>query len=202
MSAVILAAGSSSRMGRPKQLLALGDRPLLQHVVDEAVASKAGEVVVVLGHRAEEIAAAIEDRGSARVVVNDEHESGQGSSLRVGLAAVATHAGAAAVLLGDQPGVCSGLIDRVVEAFLAGEKPAARPVYGGDGGRRVAGHPVVLARSLWPRLTELDGDEGARGLLAEHPQWLLEVEVEGEPPADVDTLEDYRRTVAGREARV
>ena len=195
LSGVILAAGESTRMGRPKQLLPLGDRPLLQRVLDEAVASCLDEVILVLGHEARQVQQAIQlpSGRRVRVVVNDDYARGQSTSLRLGLRSANARAEAAAVLLGDQPGVTAQLIDRVAAAFLAAGSPLVRPVYGGAGGRSVPGHPVFLARRIWPEVERLKGDRGARELLIDHPDWLLEVPVEGEPPQDIDTWDDYER---------
>jgi CTP:molybdopterin cytidylyltransferase MocA len=130
------------------------------------------------------------------VVLNPAHAEGQSTSLARGLGAVTSAAEAAVVLVGDQPGVTSALIDRVVGAFLAGEAAAVRPVWRDAAGGVTPGHPVVLARRLWPEAARLDGDQGARALFATHPEWLREIEIVGEPPCDVDGLEDYGRVVA------
>ena len=197
LSGVILAAGVSTRMGCPKQLLPFAGRPLLQHVVDAAAAACLDEIVLVLGHAAEEIGAAITlpVRLPVRVVVNPEPAEGQSASLRIGLGAADARATAAVVLLGDQPQVTRALIDRVAEAFLAGDAPAARPVWRGQGGDRIPGHPVFLARRLWPEVERLGGDQGARVLLAAHPEWVLEVACEDQPPTDIDDVDDYERAV-------
>ncbi len=197
LTGVVLAAGASTRMGRPKQLLPLGDRCLLQRVVDAALASRLAEVIVVLGHRAEEIGAAISlpDDGRARAIVNPDFARGQSTSLQRGVRAADVRSQAVAVLLGDQPLVTAGLIDRVAEAFLSAGAPLARPVYPDAGG--VPGHPVFLARRVWPQLEALSGDQGARGLVAARPDWLLEVSVVGDPPPDLDTWEDYQRAASG-----
>lgn len=200
LSGIILAAGSSTRMGRAKQLLPWGTRPLLQHVVDAAAASRLDEIILVLGHRAEEIRVAIDCPARVRVVVNTDYAEGQSTSLRAGLRAASPDAEGAAVLLGDQPGVSAQLIDLVAEAFTSSAAGVARPVYAGAGGQRVPGHPVLLARRLWPDMDKLRGDQGARDLLLAHPEWICEVSVEGEAaPRDVDTWEDYR-SGAGRAA--
>ncbi|HEY8596893.1 MAG TPA: NTP transferase domain-containing protein, partial [Thermomicrobiales bacterium] len=99
---VILAAGSSSRLGRPKQLLTLGDRPVLAHTVANASAAALDGLIVVLGHEAVAIQAQI-DFGAARVVINDDYRAGQSTSLRAGLAALPPDADAALFILGDQP---------------------------------------------------------------------------------------------------
>ncbi len=197
LSAVILAAGASTRMGRPKQLLPLGDRVLLQRIVDEVVGSRVNEIILVLGHAAEEIRRRIRLPETSRVVLNEDHVQGQSGSLRLGLGAVDSRAVAAAIVLGDQPGVTHALIDRVAAAFLDAELPAARPVYDGGGRGRVPGHPVFLARRLWCHVDALRGDEGARSLLAAHPEWLLEVSVEGSAPTDIDTWQDYEECRRG-----
>jgi molybdenum cofactor cytidylyltransferase len=192
---VVLAAGASRRMGRPKQLLPLGGRPLLQHVVEAAAAAALAETVVVLGHAAEEIRRALTWPSRCRVVVNPEHAEGQGGSLRAGLAALGGDVGAAVVLLGDQPDVTPGLIDGLTESFRSGADRALRPVYVRGDGTRVPGHPVVLGRELWPALARLAGDEGARGLFAAHPDWLREVPLATPPPRDLDDAGDYARAL-------
>jgi len=193
LSGIILAAGASTRMGRPKQLLRLGGRCLLQHVIDAAAASCLDEIIVVLGHRAEEIREALELRAgrAVRIVLAADSAQGQSASLRAGLRAASPHASAAAILLGDQPTVTSQLIDRVAREYLHSGSAIARPVYSRPDGGRVPGHPVFLARRIWPWADKLNGDEGARALISAHPQWVLEIPIQGEPPVDIDSRADY-----------
>lgn len=194
LSGIILAAGSATRMGRPKQLLPLRGRCLLQHVIDAAAGSCLDEILVILGDHAEEIQTVLQlPRGRAvRIVVAAEYAEGQSSSLRAGLRACDAQSRAAGVLLGDQPGVSSAIIDRVAACCLAADRPIVRPVYSGAGGR-TPGHPVFLARRLWPEVVTLRGDQGARALISAHPEWLLEIVIDAVAPADIDTAEDYRR---------
>jgi len=195
LSGIILAAGESARMGRTKQLLSLGGRPMLQRTLDEAAASCLDELILVLGHRSPEILDALQlpVRPPCRVVVNRRYPEGQGTSLVLGVRSTDPASRAAAILLGDQPFVTAALIDRVAEAFLEAGFPAARPVYAGAAGEKVPGHPVFLARSTWAELARLDGDQGARDLLRARPDWLHELPMAGAPPVDIDTPEDWRR---------
>lgn len=199
LSGVVLAAGRSERMGMPKQLLPLAGRPMLQHVLDTALASRLNEVVIVLGHRADAVRDAIRyaNRAPVRVVTNPDAAAGQSSSLRLGLQSVDPSARAAAILLGDQPGMEAALIDDVAKAFLSSPLPAARPMYT-TGNGTLPGHPVFLDRKLWPEVARLEGDQGARDLLTRHPEWLLQVPTAGAPPPDIDTWETYRSQTEGR----
>jgi molybdenum cofactor cytidylyltransferase len=180
---VILAAGSSRRLGRPKQLLRLDGKPLLQHVLDAAGACGAAEVVVVLGHEAARIAAAVQLPPHGRVVVNPEHASGQASSLRTGIASLSDRIDRAMVLLGDQPHVAVDAITAVAD----GPGPIRRARY-----RGTPGHPVAFDRELWGDLAGLEGDSGARDLILDHPDWVRVVDIDAGPPMDVDTDDDAR----------
>jgi CTP:molybdopterin cytidylyltransferase MocA len=182
-------------MGRTKQLLAYGDRTILQAVIDNALASALNEVLVVLGHDGDRIrdALALRSTGRLRAVVHAHWSEGQSGSLRAGLSGLGDEVDAAAVLLGDQPDVDSALIDRVLDEVSGCGSPIHRPFHTSMNGSRVPGHPVVLSRSVWKEARALEGDEGARALIRAHPDWLCAVEVDGERPADVDTPEDYER---------
>lgn len=188
ISGIVLAAGRSSRMGRPKQLLELAGRPLLQHVLDVAERAPLEEIVLVLGDSAGPVWAALRPGPRVRVALNRGFAEGQSTSLRTGIWALSPDAEAAVVLLGDQPGVRADAVAAVVESFRAGAGPVVQTTYGGR-----PGHPVLFARPVWAELEGAAGDEGARGVLAAHPEWRRTVEVGGEPPTDVDDEEDYRR---------
>lgn len=185
VAAVILAAGVSTRLGEPKQLLPLAGRPLLQHVVDAAHAGGVDEILVVLGHTAEHIERALSLPANAHVVVNPRFAEGQSTSLHAGIDRLSDDVAAALVLLGDQPGVSADIIRAVATAAPA---PIVRARYSGR-----PGHPVRFARTVWPALKETRGDTGARDLLMAGLYDVVYVEVEGDPPPDVDTRDDYAR---------
>lgn len=186
VAVLLLAAGGSHRLGRPKQLVDWGGQPLLGHVLAEVSAWPAERVVAVLGAAAEEVLDAVEF-GDAEVVINPEWEEGLASSLRVGLDALSRDAriDAAFLALGDQPGVPEDVPGRLLAEYRTQRSHAVVPKY-----RYARGNPVLADRRLWPRLMSLVGDEGARRLLQAHPEWVTEVWLDTLPPRDVDTEDD------------
>jgi molybdenum cofactor cytidylyltransferase len=188
ISAVVLAAGSSTRMGRPKLILPLAGKPIVRHVVDAALAVPVDEVVVVLGAGADAVRSALQTGGGVRFTLNDRYGEGQSTSLWAGLAAADPAADAAVILLGDQPGVTVDSIRAVVDAFQAPRGGTPEAVQAAYGGRPA--HPTLFARAAWDEVVG-EGDHGARNWLRKHPGRRLLVEVGGEPPADVDTPDDY-----------
>jgi len=188
ISGIVLAGGTSSRLGQPKQLLDLGGRPLLQHAVDAVAAAGLDELIIVLGHRAEDVAAAVTLPAGARSVLNPDYATGQASSMRSGLAATSPTSEAAVILLGDQPDMRPADIVAVVNAYRTGSGPVVQGSYRGE-----PGHPVLFARETWPELMGVEGDKGARDVLKAHPDWVVRVELDAELPDDLDTMEDYER---------
>lgn len=194
--AIVLAAGSSSRMGAHKLLLPLGSRPLVAYAVAAACESKAEPVVVVLGRAAEEVRTAL-PAGRHVTAVNPDYAAGIAGSLRVGLAALRTGNGGgqlAGVLiaLADQPLAGADLFDALLHA--AAEAPKTI-VAAGYNGRR--GNPVVFPAALFDELARVEGDEGARGVIARHPDLLRVVEwPDLRAELDVDRPGDYERVVS------
>jgi len=185
LSGIILAAGSSARLGRPKQTLELWGKPVLQHAIDAAAGAKLSEVIVVLGHRAAAIAGVLDLPPGARIVKNPDFASGQSTSLRAGLDACDRACDAAAVLVGDQPGLTTELIDEVIGAYLRADAQVARAMFEG-----APGHPVIVDRALWSAWRTVAGDNGWRDLVASAPQ-RLDVDLGMPPPGDIDTPEQF-----------
>jgi molybdenum cofactor cytidylyltransferase len=188
---IVLAAGSSSRMGMPKQLLDFGGRPLLEVVVSRGCASRLDEVVVVLGAVSNEICEAV-DFGRARLICNPAHASGMASSLRAGIAALDEGVAVAVVILGDQPDISGEVIDSLLDVLKSSALPAAALSFDG-----LLHPPVALARELWDDLESLEGDVGCRALIRQRPE-LVAVLPGGnghKHPVDIDTPADYARVV-------
>jgi molybdenum cofactor cytidylyltransferase len=187
IAALVLAAGGSSRLGAPKQLLRWGDTTLLGHVLDALRELPFDEVFVVIGANGDEILDQVDLTGTS-VIENPEWEEGMASSLRVGLDAVLrlSRADAVVIFLGDQPDISEEVVNGLIEARRSTKRQAIVPKY-----RYVWGNPVLVERSLWPRLMSLEGDEGAKRLLQAHPDWVHEVWFEQRPPRDIDTRADF-----------
>jgi len=170
----------------------LNGKPLVRHVADAALASRARPVILVTGHARDLVEEALAGV-PLTFVHNKDYASGLATSLRVGIAAVPPNAPGAIVLLGDMPLVTADLIDQLVMRF--GENADADAIVPVTKGRR--GNPVLLARSLFPTLARLTGDDGARRVLQEPGIHAVEVPVEGESAAaDIDTpdaLETLRK---------
>ncbi len=186
--ALVLAAGQSRRLGRPKQLLVLGGTPLVAHAVDRALASSVDGVIVVTGAQASRVDLALRER-TVTTVFNPNFAEGHGTSLATGVRAMPEGAGAVIVLLGDMPGISSENISRLADVWREKRPVAAIARY-----RSGRGHPVLFDRELFGELGKLSGDEGGRALLKRLGDRVVEVPVEGAaPPQDVDTEEDWTR---------
>jgi molybdenum cofactor cytidylyltransferase len=182
---VILAAGQSKRLGRPKQLLDLNGEPVLRHTVRHASLSDLDQVVLVLGYEAAAIADAVGDWGQ-HLVVNPDYAQGQSTSLKLGLSAIDLNAEAVIFLLGDQPQVGPDLINQILAAFRQGPGRIVMPSYRGR-----ASNPVLFAREFFPELAAVQGDQGARSVLKVHLSEVEHVEIDAYAPLDIDTDEDY-----------
>jgi molybdenum cofactor cytidylyltransferase len=189
---LVLAAGSSRRMGSPKQLLLFDGRPLLELVVEKVTASRLDEVLVVLGAAAGEIRAGV-DFGRAAVLINEDHATGMASSLRAGLAALPETVDRALIILGDQPDISAALLDRLLDLQESSGLPAAALSFNG-----LLHPPVVLKRELWGDLMSLEGDVGCRAVIRARPELVarLAVAETSNHPVDVDTPADYERLTA------
>lgn len=193
VTAIVLAAGTSSRMGKLKQLLVYHGRPLLRHVIDNLSLSKVDKIIVVLGHRHNEVAATLEGL-PVQLVNNQDYASGQSSSVKAGMRALAgffspvsedTNRQGVLFVLGDLPLLKPETINTLIENFMHFGGIVA-PFYQG-----VRGNPVLFDLSFRTEFDSLQGDTGAREIIARHPEALHRIEVT-DPGIllDVDTPED------------
>lgn len=186
IAGIVLAGGASSRFGATKQTATLRGKPLVQHAVDALAGAGIADIVVVLGHDADAVAASLALPAGARTVRNAGWAEGQASSLAAGLSEVATSE-AVVVLLADQPGITADHVRALVEGFVAAPAPIVRLRFDDAPG------PALLAAEVYADARALEGDTGARALVAARPGEVREVRVAGPAPRDVDTVEDLDR---------
>lgn len=191
VSAIVLAAGASTRMGEPKQLLPFEGRSLLRRAVDTALASRCETVVVVLGANALRIREEIVD-SPVLVAINERWSRGMSTSVRAGLEVLEKSRGkqriSAAVLMPcDQPHLSGTVLNRLIDAHHANDQPIVVSGYSG-----IWGVPMLFTRSLWPELRALSGQGGAQSVALRHAS---EVECVPFPlgACDLDTRHDYEQ---------
>jgi molybdenum cofactor cytidylyltransferase len=187
ISAILLAAGEAKRMGKMKQLMPFGQSTILEQAIDNLLDSAVGEIIVVVGHRAEEMIKTIAAK-PVKIVKNPNYRQGMASSMVVGLSLVDRQAQAVMLTLGDQPFIDSLTINRLIDEFYSHNKGIVIPTYQG---RR--GHPVIFSIKYKEKLLGVKGDVGGRQIAKDHPDDVLEVAVDSESIIiDIDTRDDYR----------
>lgn len=194
--AIVLAAGQSKRMGRPKLPMPLGGRSMLRRVLEVLRRTKVERIIVVLGAHQQEVRRSVRFEKEL-VVFNPAYADGMSSSLKVGLAAAGRKADAAIIALADQPFLSAATVDRLIELYLKLGARIVVPVYGGT-----RGNPVLFDRSLFPQIAKIRGDVGAKSIVEGNEALVLEVPVKDEGVAfDIDTPTDYERAVSSRKPR-
>jgi CTP:molybdopterin cytidylyltransferase MocA len=196
LPAIVLAAGDSTRMGRPKALLAAPDRrPFVLRIVDELLAAGVTEIVIVTGRHHEAIAEVIgRDGERVRLARNLDPDRGQLSSVWVGMDAVVTPASDGLMLtLVDVPLVTAGVIRQVIDTWGKSRAPIVRPAIGSR-----HGHPVIFDRAVLPELRVAPLDVGAKFVVRAHAAEIVDVPVDDDGClVDVDTPSDYEALTRG-----
>ncbi len=191
---IVLAAGMSSRMAseEPKQLLHVGGRPLLAWTLEAALQSELEQVVLVLGHEAEKIAAALDPFRShprLRIIINKQYREGMASSLHAGLYEVKDEFPSVMFLLGDQPLLGAAVINTLLRRFRESDKDICVPLCDGR-----QGNPVIFSSRFYDLIFGIRGDKGAREIIRAHPESVLAVEIaDARCFRDIDSVEDARR---------
>jgi len=186
VSAILLAAGESKRMGKPKQLMPLGKSTVLEQAIDNLLNSKVSKVIVVLGYRAEEMIKVVAIK-PVKIAINRAYQQGMSTSIVTGLNQVGDEAQAVMLALADQPLIDSKTINRLIDEFFNHDKGIAIPAYQGR-----MGHPIIFSIKYKGELLKLKGDIGGRQIIKEHPDDVLEVAVTSKSiNIDINSLSDY-----------
>jgi len=192
IAVIVLAAGRSTRMGATNKLVAdVNGTPMVRRVVDSTKASKAGPVLVVTGHMATGVSAALAGL-DVTLVANPDYATGLASSLKAGIKALPPSCDGALIVLGDMPQIAPEHLDRLIAAFAP--DTIVVPVHEGR-----QGNPVLWPAKFFPELLQLDGDAGAKRLIGTHAAHVREVDLATAAIcADVDTPEALARLRQGR----
>jgi len=191
--AMILAAGESKRMGKPKLLLPVGEKTMIETVIDRVVHSKAEKILVVLGSNREKIEKKIGNL-PLEIAVNPDFKEGMLSSVQHGFHVLPEDVQAVLIFLGDQPSIPTDVIDRVIDAFRETGKGIVLPVYKGE-----RGHPVLIDMKYRHDVKNLNPEVGLRELVYGRPEDILEVEVDDAGILrDINDIEDYMREIKNR----
>ena len=189
VAGIILAAGQSKRLGRPKQLLDICGQSVIRRVTHRAARSRLGSVLVVLGHAYADVLRELEGL-DVQIIQNPDFATGQASSLRAGMNAVPATSDAVVFLLGDQPTLASSVIDELIDTYEASGSAIVQARY-----RDRPGHPVLFAHALFEELTDITGDQGARDVIRRHATDARYVDIDEDAPPDIDTEADYERVL-------
>lgn len=188
IAVLIMAAGGSTRLDSPKQLLQWGKDYLINHIIQTALSANIGPITVVLGSRVQEIQKILLAK-NLQLVINPDWQSGMSSSIKVGIASLESDVDAALIMLVDQPFVTSGLLSQLVLKMTDGNYEITAP--------RVAGqqcNPVLFSRSLFAEIMKISGDRGAKTLIKDRQvgwvDWPDERLI-----LDIDSKEDYRNAL-------
>jgi molybdenum cofactor cytidylyltransferase len=194
LSAIILAAGMSTRMGQNKLLLSFQGKTLIAHAADTLLASEVDEVVVVLGNEAEKVRAQLQGK-QVRLVHNPGYRDGLSTSVRVGVSAVSPQAEGIMIYLADQPLLAPADINFMVKAFALAQdanKSIVVPLFHGQ-----RGNPVILNSSYREAMLEVVGDVGCKRVIKRYPDKVFGVEMETDHVVrDVDNIDDYEEVVS------
>jgi molybdenum cofactor cytidylyltransferase len=192
--AMILAAGESKRMGKPKLLLPYGEKTIIETIVETVVSSNVENTLIILGSDREKIEEKIKN-SPVKIVYNRDFRSGMLSSVQCGFKAVPEETRAVLVVLGDQPKISADVSNKLIDAYKSTGKGIVLPVY-----KKERGHPVLIDMKYRSEVENLSPEVGLRGTVYNHPEDILEVDVETSSIfQDIDYEADYKRELENKE---
>jgi molybdenum cofactor cytidylyltransferase len=195
--AMILAAGESKRMGKPKLLLPYGEKTIIETIVETVVSSNVENTLIILGSDREKIEEKIKN-SPVKIVYNRDFRSGMLSSVQCGFKAVPEETRAVLVVLGDQPKISADVINKLIDAYKSTGKGIVLPVYKKE--KKERGHPVLIDMKYRSEVENLSPEVGLRGTVYNHPEDILEVDVETSSIfQDIDYESDYKRELENKE---
>ena len=187
IAAIVLAAGTSTRFGTPKLVAPVAGKPLLRWTVERILASGVDRALVVVPDGDRALRAMLSEL-PVDIIANRTPDRGMSGSLRAGVHALPEDTSAVIIALGDQPAIPEGAVARLVQRHRATGAPIVAPSYGG-----VRGHPVLFDRSLFAELAAVQGDAGARDVIARWTASVALVAIDAPMPTDVDVPGDVGR---------
>jgi molybdenum cofactor cytidylyltransferase len=193
IGAVILAAGESKRMGFPKQLIEICGEKIIRIVVKKVLNVGFGDIVVVLGHMAGDIARYIDDMIGIKIIVNPRYREGMSTSLIEGIKNLRQDIEAFMVILGDQPFVSKETMEKIIETYYGMERKPLMvvPTY-----RGLRGNPVLISSRIAKEIMSLRGDIGARALMERYKAYISYIEIQDPGVVlDIDTKEDLEKAL-------
>lgn len=189
---IVLAAGMSSRFGRPKQLMELGGKTVLEWTLSACLDSRLESIYLILGYAYKEIKETIPEmikHPRLNILVNPNYKKGQSTSLQTGILEIRDTHPSAMFILGDQPFIDSKTINHLLACFWASEKNICVPF-----SQKKRGNPVIFNALFYEKINSIRGDMGARGIIENHPEHILRVPVVR--PSffhDIDTKKDFEK---------
>jgi len=194
ITGVLLAAGTSSRMGRNKLLLKYKDHTVIEESLFQLLESNIGDVLVITGFENQRVEEVISKYRTERIkfIYNGKYRLGRAESIKCAIGQISEHSDAALFMVADKPGVDSVLLNKAIDRF-AKDKPAILYVKTPAG----RGHPIIFVRKLFDELMVLNGDVVGDELITKHKENVVELE-DGMVQVDIDTEEDYRLLIAGQ----
>lgn len=190
ISGILLAAGESKRMGKPKLLLNLGESNIINTTIEKFLKSEIFELIIVLGHEAQKIECSSSGQDKRiKFVTNENYREGMSTSIKCGVLTASKESEAFLIALGDQPLISPKIINRLMEKYQSSRAGIVTVMH-----QSLRGHPVIISKKYVQEILSLNGDIGARDLLKQHLDDTASINIESsEEFFDVDKTQDYEK---------